>query len=149
MNEYKPIICNRSKDILKLRLISIGIITVFCLFGSLNAYGQSGGPYDLSWSTIDGGGGTSSGGDYVLSGTVGQPDAGTMSGGDYELQGGFWTFGIPCIVDLSDLALFLGYWLDAGAGIPADFNSDNAVDLRDYNFLSQYWMENCPNNWPW
>ncbi len=46
--------------------------------------------YSIDWSTIDGGGGTSTGGAYSLSGTIGQPDAGTMSGGSYTLQGGFW-----------------------------------------------------------
>ncbi|RME12644.1 MAG: hypothetical protein D6802_03625 [Ardenticatenia bacterium] len=51
---------------------------------------QVGGSYDLSWNTVDGGGGTSSGGDYTLNGTVGQPDAETMSGGEYVLAGGFW-----------------------------------------------------------
>ena len=54
------------------------------------ALAQSGGDYDLSWSTIDGGGGVSSGGDYTLQGTIGQADAGTVSGGDYTLSGGFW-----------------------------------------------------------
>ena len=45
---------------------------------------------DLSWWTVDGGGGTSQGGDYALSGTAGQPEAGpAMSGGPYELAGGF------------------------------------------------------------
>jgi hypothetical protein len=46
--------------------------------------------YSIDWSTIDGGGGTSTGGVYAVSGTIGQPDAGTMSGGNYTLQGGFW-----------------------------------------------------------
>ena len=47
--------------------------------------------YDLSWWTVDGGGGTfSTGGDYTLGGTIGQPDAGLMTGGDYTLGGGFW-----------------------------------------------------------
>lgn len=46
--------------------------------------------YSLSWSTIDGGGGTSTGGVYTLSGTIGQPDAGVMTGGNYSLTGGFW-----------------------------------------------------------
>ena len=46
--------------------------------------------YDLSWWTVDAGGGASSGGPYVLQGTLGQPDAGTLSGGPYVLQGGFW-----------------------------------------------------------
>src|SRR5438045_6444519 len=55
------------------------------------AYAQVGGSYDLSWSTIDGGGGTfSTGGSYSLGGTIGQPDAGSMSGGAYTLTGGFW-----------------------------------------------------------
>lgn len=46
--------------------------------------------YSLSWSTIDGGGGTSSGGSYTISGTIGQPDAGRLTGGSYVLDGGFW-----------------------------------------------------------
>jgi hypothetical protein len=51
---------------------------------------QSGGGFDLTWSTVDGGGGTSTGGNFVLRGTAGQPDAGAMSGGNFTLQGGFW-----------------------------------------------------------
>jgi hypothetical protein len=54
------------------------------------ALAQSGGGYDLSWSTADGGGGTSSGGNFRLSGTAGQPDTGAVSGGAYRLSGGFW-----------------------------------------------------------
>ena len=47
--------------------------------------------FDLSWYTIDGGGGSSStGGDFELSRTIGQPDASEMSGGDFTLAGGFW-----------------------------------------------------------
>ena len=56
------------------------------------AHAQSGGPFDLSWSTIDGGGGTSSGGQFTVSGTAGQPDAGTLSGGQFSVTGGFWSF---------------------------------------------------------
>ncbi|GMU35759.1 MAG: thrombospondin type 3 repeat-containing protein [Planctomycetia bacterium] len=51
-------------------------------------------PYDLSWHTLDGGGGQSTGGSYTLSGAVGQHDAGPgamMSGGSYAVIGGFWT----------------------------------------------------------
>ncbi len=51
---------------------------------------QTGGGFDLSWSTVDGGGGDSSGGPFALSGTIGQPDAGNLSGGDFTLNGGFW-----------------------------------------------------------
>jgi hypothetical protein len=51
---------------------------------------QGGGGYDLTWSTIDGGGGASEGGGYSLSGAIGQPDAGVLTGGGYTLIGGFW-----------------------------------------------------------
>ncbi len=56
---------------------------------------QTGGDYDLSWNTIDGGGFTfSSGGEYTLGGTIAQPDAGLMTGGDYTILGGFWIRGL-------------------------------------------------------
>ena len=48
------------------------------------------GGYDLSWNTVDGGGGALSGGPYTLAGTIGQPDAATLSAGAYTLLGGFW-----------------------------------------------------------
>ena len=65
----------------------IGLVTLLALLNLQNVSAQS---YALDWSTIDGGGGTSSGGQYTLSGTIGQPDAGAMSGGSFSLQGGFW-----------------------------------------------------------
>jgi len=57
--------------------------SAFCL----RAVGQS---YSIDWSTIDGGGGTSTGGVYSVSGIIGQPDAGKMSGGSFTIDGGFW-----------------------------------------------------------
>lgn len=52
---------------------------------------QTGGIYDLTWNTIDGGGSTNAGGgSFGLSGTIGQAEAGTLSGGSYTLNGGFW-----------------------------------------------------------
>jgi hypothetical protein len=60
---------------------------------------QTGGGYDLTWSTVDGGGATfSEGGGYKLGGTIGQPDAGAMADGDYALSGGFWG-GIVSVVE--------------------------------------------------
>ena len=59
------------------------------LLSTLIVQAQSGGPYDLSWSRIAGGGGASSGGGYTLVGTIGQHEAGTLSGGSYSLEGGF------------------------------------------------------------
>jgi hypothetical protein len=57
--------------------------------------------FAIDWSTIDGGGGTSTGGAYTVSGTTGQPDAAwpvdqngfpvRSIGGNYTLVGGFWS----------------------------------------------------------
>jgi hypothetical protein len=58
---------------------------------ALAAQAQSGGNFDLKWSTIDSGGGASSGGQFSISGTVGQPDAGKLAGGLFTLEGGFWS----------------------------------------------------------
>jgi len=53
--------------------------------------------YSITWSTIDGGGGTSVGGGYSISGTIGQPDAGvSMTNGAYAVTGGFWV--LPMLV---------------------------------------------------
>ena len=61
------------------------------LFGTIGARAQSGGKYDLSWSTVDGGGGRSDGGQFSIRGTVGQPDAGKLAGGQFKIAGGFWS----------------------------------------------------------
>jgi hypothetical protein len=123
--------------------------------------------FDLSWNTIDGGGGTSTGGSFALSGTIGQPDAGTMSGGIFSLQGGFWAAGgepgfITCLgdfvssatfqpppdgqVDAADLAFLLGEW-GANPGSPADMVTsatfqpppDGVVDAADLAVLLGAW----------
>jgi hypothetical protein len=46
--------------------------------------------FDLSWWTIDGGGGPMAGGGFALDGTLGQPDTSAASGGGFTLAGGFW-----------------------------------------------------------
>lgn len=68
----------------------------------------------IDWSTIDGGGGTSTGGEFSLSGTAGQPDAGTLTGGNFELVGGFWAVSTP-----------------AAGGLPGDLNCDGSVTVTD------------------
>ena len=70
---------------------SLVVVALCAVVSATPAASQTGGGYDLSWSTIDGGGATASvGGTYALGGTIGQPDAGAMAGGGYELAGGFW-----------------------------------------------------------
>jgi hypothetical protein len=75
----------------------LGAITLLVLIALTNSAGitpasaQSGGGYELTWNTIDGGGVMfSTGGVYSLGGTIGQADAGNLSGGSYTLNGGFW-----------------------------------------------------------
>jgi len=72
------------------RLLRIFLAPILVLVFTGVALAQSGNGFDLTWSTIDGGGGTSTGGIFLLQGTIGQPDAGTLLGGSYVLQGGFW-----------------------------------------------------------
>lgn len=77
-------------------VLALLILLALTTSHSAPASAQSGGAYDLTWNSIDGGGGMGSiGGTYSLSGTIGQADAGTSGGGMYTLDGGFWvdTFG--------------------------------------------------------
>ncbi|HUS74202.1 MAG TPA: hypothetical protein VMY06_14170 [Sedimentisphaerales bacterium] len=104
--------------------------------------------YELSWSTIDGGGGRSSGGPYVLTGTIGQPDAAWSSGGNYELLGGFWPGGPLCIVSFDDFARFAQLWRDTGIGLPADLDGSGEVDFADLKDFADLWLKCCPIGWP-
>ena len=70
------------------------MLVCLLLLAAVPVLAQSGAGYDLTWSTVDGGGGTfSTGGGYSLGGTAGQPDAGLLAGGNYDLAGGFWQGG--------------------------------------------------------
>ena len=76
--------------------VSAGTIVtaIAMLVSASTTLAQTGGGYDLTWSTIDGRGATSSTrSGYDLGGTVGQPDAGLLRGGGYTLAGGFWIGG--------------------------------------------------------
>ncbi|MCX7013010.1 MAG: hypothetical protein NTW86_10710 [Candidatus Sumerlaeota bacterium] len=51
---------------------------------------STGGPYDLSWFSVDGGNGVSGGGIYIARAVIGQPDAGpTLGAVPYQARGGF------------------------------------------------------------
>ncbi len=69
-------------------LLPVRVAAPVCLLTALAVHAQTN--YSIKWSTVDGGGGTSTGGLYQVSGTIGQPDAGTLRGGSFTLQGGFW-----------------------------------------------------------
>jgi uncharacterized repeat protein (TIGR01451 family) len=71
------------------RVLSLALLAVAGL--ALLPSGAAAQPYDVSWWTVDGGGGSSAGGSYVLTGTAGQPDAGgPYAGAPYGLHSGFW-----------------------------------------------------------
>ena len=106
------------------------------------------GQYELSWYTIDGGGGRSSGGPYTLTGTIGQPDAAYSAGGNYELLGGFWPGGPLCFVNFEHFARFAEYWLETGAGLPADLDQLNGVNGVDLRLFVEQWLCYCPTDWP-
>ena len=114
---------------------------------SESALAHSGGDYEISWYTIDGGGGTSTGGAYVLTGTIGQPDADWCSGGSYELLGGFWPGGPLCIVEFEDFARLAELWLHIGSGLAGDLDGDDDVDFEDLKEFADYWLDYCPSGW--
>ena len=94
-------------------------------------------PYEITFFSIDGGGGTSSGGSYTLSGTIGQPDAGAMSGGSFILEGGFWggafavqQVGAPSLQIARDLSgNVIISWVPDGGGFALQFSDDLASPL--------------------
>ncbi len=108
------------------------------------------GGFNLTWFTVDGGGGTSSGGDFVLSGTIGQPDAGTLSGGGFVLRGGFWQPVADCGLcptdtdndgdtDSADLAELLADWGVVPLGNCLDSDQDGDIDSADLAELLAAW----------
>ena len=108
---------------------------------------QTIGQYEITWSTIDGGGGQSNGGQYVLTGTIGQPDAAYSAGAQYELLGGFWPGGPFCFVDFKDFARFAEHWLASGSGLAGDLDGDGDVDPEDLRRLADNWLGYCPDGW--
>ena len=120
------------------------------LVSMLAAVSVAGG-YELTWYTMDGGGGRSEGGAYALEGTIGQPDTGVSSADPYVLSAGFWPGQFGCIVNLTDLAVFAEQWMLASPGAPywpADFDKSGNVDITDFATLSAWWFDHCPADWP-
>jgi hypothetical protein len=76
-----------------LKWVSLALAVALLVLGAAGAMvqAQTGGGYDLTWWTVDGGGEKVEGGGITLVGTVGQADAGpALSGGGLTLIGGFW-----------------------------------------------------------
>jgi len=117
----------------------IAIVGLFmALACAVSAHAQS----EISWYTIDGGGGTSTGGGYSISGTIGQPDAGVvLTGGIFEVTGGFWLTSNVCFCpgdlngdgrkDGRDIQQFLSCVLSGDNCSCADVDQTNSVTLDD------------------
>jgi hypothetical protein len=109
---------------MKLKSFILGAVCATSTLFSTESRAQSGGQFDLTWSTIDGGGGSSGGGQFALSGTIGQPDAGALTGGNFKLEGGFWssvillqTPGAPILkIKLMDSGMAVISWPLSAAG---------------------------------
>jgi hypothetical protein len=85
---------------------TIVLALLMALLGGQSVTAQTGGGYDLTWNSTDGGGATfSTGGGYSLGGTVGQAYAGAAIGGPYALTGGFWAGISPNYAAFVPLAL--------------------------------------------
>ncbi|QOJ01517.1 MAG: hypothetical protein HRU70_13900 [Phycisphaeraceae bacterium] len=99
----------------------LGAIAAAALCGTAAAQ-----PFEITWHTIDGGGGRSTGGTFAVTGTIGQWDAGTVTGGVFEIRGGFWD-------------------LPGEPTCPADFNGDGFVDFFDFqDFVDCFEGVFCP-----
>jgi Dockerin type I domain len=112
------------------------------------------GTYDLSWNTVDDGGGKSAGGIYALAGTIGQADASTtiLSTGAYAIAGGFWRGVIQScqadvnadnVVNIDDLLAVINAWGSTGG--PADVNGDHVVNIDDLLIVINAWGM-CPRD---
>ncbi len=121
----------------------IPVATIFAI--SLLASRAAAHEYQITWYTIDGGGGTSAGGSFELTGTIGQHDASAARvGGTYSHRGGFWTdvncpadFNLDHAVNSQDFFDFLTAFF--GTKSNADFNDDGVVNSQDFfDFLAAF-----------
>jgi hypothetical protein len=111
----------------------LSLVMVGTVLFAASVCAQFAGPqtFDLTWNTIDDGGGTSSGGTFTMTATIGQPDTGvTMTGGPFEFVGGFWP----------------GVSVDS---CPPDITGDLIVDVDDLLYVINSWglcdnPQDCP-----
>ncbi len=74
----------------KRMMLAVALVMIGCLLlvGALRV--QAGG-YEISWWSVDNGGGAVASGAYAISGGVGQADAhASITAGAYTVVGGFW-----------------------------------------------------------
>lgn len=124
---------------IKSQITFAAVFAIVSIVGSCQVDAQ----FDISWYTIDGGGGFSSAGNFELQGTIGQHDAGpVMTGGNFSLTGGFWAgtgdsgillgdVNLDGFVNLLDVAPFVDRISTGTYQAEADINQDGNVNLLD------------------
>jgi hypothetical protein len=80
--EIKPMKWSKSIALVGLVLVTLAMVGVVAA--------QSGEGFEITNSTVDGGGRYSARGPFWVGGTIGQPDSGAHTGSEFELTGGFW-----------------------------------------------------------
>ena len=122
------------------------------LSGLVAAHAALAGPLQITWYTIDGGGGTITGGTLTLSSTIGQHDAGVLTGGTFTLQAGFWPGPEPdsCYPDcnnsgtltIADFGCFQAAF--ASANMDADCNNSGTLTIADFGCFQAAFAAGCP-----
>ena len=135
---------------MKATVVRSTLLVVLLATGSTLVWAVEPPAFELSRTTIDGGGAMFSTGEgFELSGTIGQPDAGVMTGRDFQLTGGFW-FELAqgdCEddgdVDLSDYDLFTACLTGPGGEAPVgncrcfDVDASDTVDIADFCIIQR------------
>lgn len=146
-----------------MRKISMPVASICLAMCAGLAFASSGGAYDLTRHSIDGGTGDLSSGAYTLLGIAGQPEASSLSGGAFAMRGGFLAEGIFEPVDTptptptptsgatqtpsptpsatptpTATATPIPLWFEATQS--ADIESDGNVYAAAYNFTSNLWV---------
>jgi hypothetical protein len=113
--------------------------------------------FDLSWRTIDCGGGDVADHTFKLSYTIGQPDTATMSAGTFVLSGGFWPSEAavcyancdgsttPPILNVSDFTCFLQRFATGDPYANCDGSTSTPVlNVSDFTCFLQKFSVGCP-----
>ncbi len=113
---------------------------------------------ELSWMSIDCGGGVSTGGSLQLSMTIGQSDAERVSGGMFTLAAGFWpaAAGVSCyancdgstappVLNVNDFSCFLNRYAAGDAYANCDGSTASPVlNVNDFSCFLNSYAAGCP-----
>ena len=121
------------------------------------ASAQTGGGFDLSWWSIDCGGGIATAGPLTLSMTLGQPDAGRMTGGTLVLYTGYWSaaappcYGncdgsaVPPILNVADFSCFLNRYAAGDPYANCDGSTTPPIlNVADFSCFLNAFAAGCP-----